>query len=292
MTTSGDVVVGVSASPEAHHVLDAARTFAKRLGARIHLVHAIGLPPGAPLDQLTYPSLAITEALHTDAETFMKRIKGEIDPRELGGARVVNDLPWRAICDTAERIRASLVIVGAHDPRFSDALLGTTAAKVANRAKCSVLVVRRHTQALMHTLAFHQLLVALDGSLRAPLVLDTAMRIAHDEHARATLLRVVTPPAALGARFLGTAPAELEHALRMQATAELEALRAGVGGSAPTKLEVRIGAPWQCVTSAAVELGADLIVVGSHGYEVLDRVLGTTAAKVVNHTDRSVLIAR
>jgi nucleotide-binding universal stress UspA family protein len=36
----------------------------------------------------------------------------------------------------------------------------------------------------------------------------------------------------------------------------------------------------------------DLIVIGSHGYDALDRLLGTTAAKVVNHADRSVLVVR
>ncbi|HVU00723.1 MAG TPA: universal stress protein [Polyangiaceae bacterium] len=32
--------------------------------------------------------------------------------------------------------------------------------------------------------------------------------------------------------------------------------------------------------------------MGSHGYGTLDRVLGTTAAKVVNHAARSVLVVR
>jgi len=33
-------------------------------------------------------------------------------------------------------------------------------------------------------------------------------------------------------------------------------------------------------------------VIGSHGYGGLDRLLGTTAARVVNHADRNVLIVR
>jgi nucleotide-binding universal stress UspA family protein len=35
-----------------------------------------------------------------------------------------------------------------------------------------------------------------------------------------------------------------------------------------------------------------LIVIGSHGYGGLDRVLGTTAARVVNHALCSVLVVR
>jgi nucleotide-binding universal stress UspA family protein len=42
----------------------------------------------------------------------------------------------------------------------------------------------------------------------------------------------------------------------------------------------------------ATEEDVDLIVIGSHGYHDADRVLGTTAAKVVNHADHSVLVVR
>jgi nucleotide-binding universal stress UspA family protein len=53
-----------------------------------------------------------------------------------------------------------------------------------------------------------------------------------------------------------------------------------------------LATPWDGICRAAIELDADLIVLGSHGYGALDRVLGTTAAKVVNHADRSVLVVR
>jgi hypothetical protein len=43
---------------------------------------------------------------------------------------------------------------------------------------------------------------------------------------------------------------------------------------------------------AAKELDVDLIAIGSHGYPSIDRLLGTVAAKVVNHADRNVLVVR
>jgi nucleotide-binding universal stress UspA family protein len=57
-------------------------------------------------------------------------------------------------------------------------------------------------------------------------------------------------------------------------------------------IEVRVGVPWEAICAAARDTGADLIVVGSHGYSTLDRFLGTTAAKVVNHAPCSVLVVR
>ena len=42
----------------------------------------------------------------------------------------------------------------------------------------------------------------------------------------------------------------------------------------------------------AKEEACDLIVIGSHGYAGIDRLLGTTAAKIVNHAATSVLVVR
>ena len=51
--------------------------------------------------------------------------------------------------------------------------------------------------------------------------------------------------------------------------------------------------PWEGVCRVARERQVDLIVVGSHGYGgAMDHILGTTAAKIVNHADRNVLVVR
>jgi nucleotide-binding universal stress UspA family protein len=47
---------------------------------------------------------------------------------------------------------------------------------------------------------------------------------------------------------------------------------------------------WRAILEAGDRLSADLIVIGSHGYGGWDRVLGTTAANVVNRSERSVLV--
>jgi|TARA_B110000046_G_C13020771_1_gene411040 nucleotide-binding universal stress UspA family protein len=48
----------------------------------------------------------------------------------------------RAIIDYAEEIGADCIIVGSHKPGLRDYLLGSTAARVARHAKCSVHVLR------------------------------------------------------------------------------------------------------------------------------------------------------
>jgi nucleotide-binding universal stress UspA family protein len=55
---------------------------------------------------------------------------------------------------------------------------------------------------------------------------------------------------------------------------------------------VSLAIPWQGICQAAAQVGANLVVIGSHGYGGIDRLLGTTAAKVVNHSAVSVLVVK
>ena len=55
---------------------------------------------------------------------------------------------------------------------------------------------------------------------------------------------------------------------------------------------VAVGVPWQAISHTAQAIHADLVIVGSHGYGGVDRLLGTTAAKVVNHSPCSVLVVK
>jgi nucleotide-binding universal stress UspA family protein len=58
------------------------------------------------------------------------------------------------------------------------------------------------------------------------------------------------------------------------------------------RLKLAVANPWRGVCAAALEEQVDLIVIGSHGYGALDHVLGTNAARIVNHAPCSVLVVR
>jgi nucleotide-binding universal stress UspA family protein len=73
---------------------------------------------------------------------------------------------------------------------------------------------------------------------------------------------------------------------------ELERLALTVPAENLDGVATAVGRPWSAICRAARFYDADVVVIGSHGHEALDRVLGTTAAKVVNHADRSVFIVR
>ena len=137
-----------------------------------------------------------------------------------------------------------------------------------------------------------RLLVALDASPRAPLVLATADRLAALAGARMIVFRAVTIPPDMPRDLLAVSDVRLEDVLLRNAREDLDRLTQGVP---PERIEKRIATfatPWDGICTAAREEGADLIVIGSHGYGLIDRVLGTTAGKVVNHADGNVLVVR
>jgi nucleotide-binding universal stress UspA family protein len=138
-----------------------------------------------------------------------------------------------------------------------------------------------------------RILVALDSSPRAAAVLDTAVRIATAmSDCKLVLFHSVGLPPELPASVLGYVDGNLTDILAKRARTELEALAATVPKELVERVEILLGVPWQAICREATERDVDLIVIGSHGYGVIDRFLGTTAAKIVNHTDRSVLVVR
>lgn len=136
-----------------------------------------------------------------------------------------------------------------------------------------------------------RILVALDGSDRAPGVFEAAVEMA--AHFRAALrpFRAVMVPPEFPAAAAGSRPDPLASHLLETAEEELAEL---VGDAPPGVLVeppvVRIGQPWRLILAVAEETDADLIVLGSHGYHGLDRILGTTAARVANASTRHVLV--
>lgn len=136
------------------------------------------------------------------------------------------------------------------------------------------------------------ILVALDGSPHARQVLAGAQELAEKLGARLILFHAVSLPVGLPPRAYSVSPAEVGPLMVEAARVELEGYARGLSPALLASIRIEYGAPWQAICDAAKAEKADLIAVGSHGASGLDRLLGTTAAKVVNHADRSVLVIR
>jgi nucleotide-binding universal stress UspA family protein len=137
-----------------------------------------------------------------------------------------------------------------------------------------------------------RILVGLDGSPRAPAVLEAAKNIAAAQAGKLTLVRAVGLPPDVPQDFWKTTDEPLLEVLKRRARAYLDESAAQVAPPSLAGCEVLVGAPWQAVCDAAKRLDADVIIIGSHGYAGLDRLLGTTAAKIVNHASCTVVVVR
>jgi universal stress protein F len=137
-----------------------------------------------------------------------------------------------------------------------------------------------------------KLLVALDRSSRSKLVLERAGNLAKAQGAEVFLFRAITLPTDVPDDAYSMSPGELVERWKKDAARELEGLGASLPEGTVVHVLVRTGSPWSAICAAAREHDVDLIVLGAHGYDAVDHILGTTAAKVVNHADRSVLVVK
>jgi universal stress protein F len=137
-----------------------------------------------------------------------------------------------------------------------------------------------------------RILVGLDGSPRAAGVLAAAALIARAQGATLTLVRAVCTPPDIPKDFWKTTDESLLDVLRHHAGEELAAQSASLPADLLGERLVVVGVAWQAICDAAKRVDAELLVIGSHGYSGFDRLLGTTAAKIVNHAACSVLVVR
>ena len=142
-------------------------------------------------------------------------------------------------------------------------------------------------------MAYKTVVVGTDGSPTAQRADDEAARLAADHGAR---LVVVTAYEPTGDELVETsgAPSELKWMLtdRVQAEELTQAGRklASEAGVARVSAQAVAGSPADVLLEAAVDYGADCIVVGSVGLTGRTHFLGSVASSVAHHAPCDVLV--
>lgn len=137
-----------------------------------------------------------------------------------------------------------------------------------------------------------RILVGLDASPRAAEVLQKAVELARRGNGKVLLFRAVGIPVGIPHEAYSMSPASLVDLLESEAKRYLEQAAVKVPPELLLGTVIGVGTPWQAICTAADHNNIDMIVIGSHGYSGIDRLIGTTAAKVVNHATQSVLVLR
>ena len=138
----------------------------------------------------------------------------------------------------------------------------------------------------------HKILVALDSTSAAAAVLRAAIAEARWREADLLLLRAIDVPMEYPVEVFALSPGNVAELLEENARNELTRIAADIPAEISSEVRVEVGTPWRVICNVAKSDDVALVVIGAHDRRVLDRLLGTTASRVVNHIDRSVLVIR
>jgi nucleotide-binding universal stress UspA family protein len=139
----GGIVVGVDQSETAHRAAVKAAKLAAATGEALHLVMAV---KGGKTQSLQVGADQFFESWVTSANQFLNAMRDELGIENTTTAIGGKD-PAKSLCDEAERIDATMIVVGNRRVQGATRVLGSVAADVTRHAHCDVLVAHTSDEA-------------------------------------------------------------------------------------------------------------------------------------------------
>jgi nucleotide-binding universal stress UspA family protein len=263
---------------------------AREYESKVYAMHVLTPVP------LAYASpesaAAAIEGLEEGAEAGMQRVDAQLAGVPHQTMLVRGESVWQSVEQAMRDCEVDLLIVGTHGRTGAmKLLLGSVAEEVFRRARVPVMTIGPSVTRGIHGGGqFHRVLFATDFSKEAQVAEPYAISMAQENQARLLLLHVMRDPHfKRNERTTQDSVANVMHQLYEMVPAEAEL-------ECRPEATVRFGNPAERILEAAVELEADLIVLGvrdAAGHlgaaTHLDR---TTAHKVVANAPCPVLTVR
>jgi nucleotide-binding universal stress UspA family protein len=291
------ILCPVDFSPFSRHALDHAALLAARYQAELLVLHVVPLMPsmlavdaglsGMPLGPVE------TEAVRRELQAFAKPVE-----QRLHCQVVLREGPAAAgILHEAEEGGADLIVLGTHGRSgFERWMLGSVTEKVLRKAPCPVLTVpRAGSEAPLDRPAFRRLLCAVDFSEASARAATYAFALAQEAKAHLILLHVVEwLPSEDFVRFPQFDTAGYRRHLLTEARVRLEKMvPAEARQWCETEERIACGKPYREILRVAGIADRDLLVLGVHGHNAVDRLLyGSTTDHVVRQATCPVLTVR
>jgi nucleotide-binding universal stress UspA family protein len=222
---------------------------------------------------------ALREAMRTFLGPAVRGVPSELLLREGPDVR-------EEILATADAVRADLIVMGSHGRTgVRHLLLGSVADAVLRRASAPVLIVPPHADEAHVAVPFKQIVCPVDFSPTSLFAVKFAMTLAQEDDAEITLVHSVDlAPALTDYEF--PAPLDIEAVNTAARADALQRLRDLVPERAREYCTVHTeaveGRPHRAVLRLAAERHADLIVMGAHGRNAIDRlVFGSNTYAVI-----------
>ena len=277
------IVAATDFSEDAGNAVRRAALLSSRLGAALQLLHVVSRPSLDALREWVPPDRA--ERLVEDAGRLLEEAAaaaGAPAKARLAVGEVVEEI--LAAC-----ARASMLVVGARGLNpLRDAILGTTAERVAARCPVPMLVVRAAPRA-----EYRSVLVALDLLPGSVGLLRAALRVAPGALISAAHAYEVPFEGALQRAGVGLEVIEghrIEAARRARAAIEALGAAAGAAGVVPV---IERAHPARHIVETWRSLGADLVVIGKRSRSAVESMLlGSVTRHVLANAEADVLVVQ
>ena len=136
------IVVPVDFSPTSESAVSYAAALARRIGASLHLIHALE-PTGGPFELYERPSTEHLDDVYWNARTRLSALSQKLSLGEGTSKEVRPGLASKVIVAVVIDLGADLVIMSTHGRTgVSHLLMGSVAEEVMRSARCPVLMIR------------------------------------------------------------------------------------------------------------------------------------------------------
>ena len=274
----------------AEAALPLARTVAQRTGASLTLLSVVEREgPFNPLTRMATPATPGVEAASV----------AEVEAQLAEVAKAVATCPVETVVRTgspaaeiravvAERPQPLLVLCSNTRTGLDRLLYGSITGELVRTATCPVLVVRGHQPAVTEDVApLHTVVVPLDRSALAEQALAHALTALGPADLHLHLLHVLEPP--------GTEQLASDEMARqapvIQRDLETSAQVLRTQGYEVTT-EVRVGRPAEEIAQAAIEQGAQLVALATHGEHGVHPLLGSVTDYLLQTAPVPLLLVR
>jgi nucleotide-binding universal stress UspA family protein len=299
------ILCPIDFSDTSRHALDHAVAVAQWYEARLSLVYVhpivatAALSPGVPLMPGVILAPADREELAASIDDFAR---SALDRHVSIRREILEGNAASEITSYAREQGAQLIVLGTHGRSgFERLVTGSVAERVLRTAPCPVLTVppRVGDRLPVPNALFRRVLCAIDFSPCSMKALAYALSIAQEAGGVLTVLHVAEPlPEDIASLVGDSADASpfREYVTRAQSerSARLAAsVPPSVRESCTVDTVMASGKPYREILRMATDKGSDLIVLGVHGRNPLDRFFfGSTAQHVVRAANCPVLTVR
>jgi nucleotide-binding universal stress UspA family protein len=302
------ILIPLDGSALSERVLPYARLLAHTIDARLHLLRVVSdsQPDSVPLDNPTIraeaglppyevdrDSTSAWDALRQFAENDLAEQAAQL---RANGLHVTYEVrvgaPAETIVEVAAECHARMIAMATHGySGLARWALGSVADAVLHTTSVPVLLVRGNAPLPKRAPALKRIIVPLNGSELAKQALPPAIELADFAHAEVVVVQAIVP--SIEDYLSAASPvAELRDSLRAQALHEYE-LHVGHEHPAAVTAAVLVGHAAQAIAEEVDWRHADLIVMATHAYSGLRRLVrGSVADQLLHTTTIPLLLVR